>query len=295
MSSSSKKKRHLIQKCRFCDCFFLTKDIDEHRIGRQTPNARPTEAEQIRCDTSDFELCRFALIRPHFGLALRQHNKSQTNGNECPLPVTLCGWVRHNLALVHPETLNIAGLRPRSAVLFLSPNGKSTDKLLSLWPSAEVPPMRILLPFHDDSLLVRLAILPASSVLISKMFLQPNLSASELPLELWPNLAQLSHFPLFIRSFFCDAFVCEHFNELEFFYYGQRIIFRITDMEFANESEGKTKGEKKKTDEKGQVADGGRQNAKTHRISPLCAFDIHWNEVRENARREEDDDPENLC
>uniref|UniRef100_A0A183BWR1 DUF295 domain-containing protein n=1 Tax=Globodera pallida TaxID=36090 RepID=A0A183BWR1_GLOPA len=275
MSSSSKKKRSPIQRCRHCDCLFLAKDIDCHRVGQQTPkgpSANKSEDGEGRCAASDFRHSQIALIRPHFGLTLRRHNKGQATDSanrwEGLFPVSLCGWTRHHAALTHPETFDIAGIRPKSALLWLSEGGECTKRLLSLWPSAEIPPMQILLPnsllFCDESLL-------------------PKLSGSELSLEHWAKLADLAHFPLFVRSYFGDALICAHSDELELFYYGQRLIFCVFGMEFEDASEqkpenGEVQREAIESEDKCPI-DGENKDWRIHRISPMCAFDICWDEV----------------
>uniref|UniRef100_A0A914HTC2 Uncharacterized protein n=1 Tax=Globodera rostochiensis TaxID=31243 RepID=A0A914HTC2_GLORO len=290
MSSSSKKKRSPIQRCRHCDCLFLAKDIDCHRVGQQTPkgpSAKKSEDGGGRCAPLDFRQSQIALISPHFGLTLRRHNKGQTdsaNRWEGFFPVSLCGWMRRHAALTHPETFDIAGIRPKSAVLWLSEGGECTKRLLSLWPSAEIPLMQILLPnsllFCDESLL-------------------PKLSGSELSLEHWAKLADLAHFPLFVLSYFGDALICAHSDELELFYYGQRLIFCVFGMEFEDASEqksenGKVQREAIELEDKCPIDGEETKDSRIHRISPMCAFDIRWDEVMRKNERREDEDPDSL-
>uniref|UniRef100_A0A914HSE0 Uncharacterized protein n=1 Tax=Globodera rostochiensis TaxID=31243 RepID=A0A914HSE0_GLORO len=283
MSSSSKKKRSPIQRCRHCDCLFLAKDIDCHRVGQQTPkgpSAKKSEDGGGRCAPLDFRQSQIALISPHFGLTLRRHNKGQTdsaNRWEGFFPVSLCGWMRRHAALTHPETFDIAGIRPKSAVLWLSEGGECTKRLLSLWPSAEVrtgvrDPTDANFAAEFAALLRRVPLAET----IGLRIVSGTLGQAGRPRAL-PSICSF----------------------LELFYYGQRLIFCVFGMEFEDASEqksenGKVQREAIELEDKCPIDGEETKDSRIHRISPMCAFDIRWDEVMRKNERREDEDPDSL-
>uniref|UniRef100_A0AC34GA55 Uncharacterized protein n=1 Tax=Panagrolaimus sp. ES5 TaxID=591445 RepID=A0AC34GA55_9BILA len=117
----SAKKKKIVSECSACGCFLLTKDSEKHKIhcGKEV-------------DESPIQI-----ISP--GITLIGITAT-IEKREAFLPPDYFGWEKHENILMHPESLSILGILPRSSVIY---KFGEEEKVGVVWPCDELPQMRI--------------------------------------------------------------------------------------------------------------------------------------------------------
>ncbi|KHN73888.1 Spermatogenesis-associated protein 5 [Toxocara canis] len=148
--SSSKKK--VVTKCAACSCFILAKDSERHKE---------------KCGDDPYE-SSVQLVSPSTILVA---SRQMVDKPEAYLPPDLVGWEKHNVILLHPDTLSYLEVLPRQPCIIVTDSGSHTA---TLWPCDQVAQLRYWHSKCTCDNLVRIVPLPESSIMsIERICLKP--------------------------------------------------------------------------------------------------------------------------
>jgi len=292
--SSGRKKKPITTQCRYCGAFFLTRDWENHvnysessspvSIARKELVVR--EDEQLKqipstsCNFAGYIDGKVRMVQPGKGMVLLGHILEK---REKYFPTELRGWERRNCALVNPETLAQLGSPARSVVLMhfqICPGNVQEYRILILWPNSEIPQLSINIVDCRSSISKFSPVRTVRST--NRISLKP-INLAEFPPSFGAKLSNLSHFPLFIKSYLYGAFISKNVP-IEVLYYGKTLIFTIQNLEKVDEDEKILEELDSKIENISLYDDEDEELPPIFRIHPDAVFSVLWEESQEDLR-----------